>query len=112
MATDEALKVYKESRNELKQAIRRAKRGHEKSFTNRIKENPEAFYRYIKSKRVARLKDKGGNLHVEPEEVHEVLNKYFVLMFAKEKKLVEDDIREESVKFLSQVAIEKEEVLY
>ena len=68
---------YKESRNKLKQGVRRAKRGNEKALASRIKENPKAFYTNIKSKRIARervgpLKDKGGNLCVEPEEMGEV----------------------------------------
>ena len=58
---------YKESRKKLKHGVRRAKRGHEKALASRIKENPKAFYSYIKSKRAARervgpLKDRGGNL--------------------------------------------------
>eukprot|EP00061_Rhincodon_typus_P015762 g43623.t1 len=48
---------------------------------------------------------------VEREEVGEIRNKYFVLVFTKEKELMEDDLSEESIKFLSQVAIKKEEVL-
>eukprot|EP00061_Rhincodon_typus_P012728 g38638.t1 len=51
------------------------------------------------------------NLCVEPEEVAETPNKYFVLVFTKEKELVEDDLREGSVEFLSQIAIKVEEVL-
>ena len=52
-------------------------------MASRIKENPKAFYTYIKSKRVARervgpLKDRGGNLCAEPEEMGKVLNEYFV----------------------------------
>eukprot|EP00061_Rhincodon_typus_P009663 g33323.t1 len=73
MGIDKALQVYKESRKELKQGIRRAKRSHEKLLADRIKENPKAFCTYIKSKRIARervgpLKDKGGNVRVDPEE--------------------------------------------
>eukprot|EP00061_Rhincodon_typus_P005144 g24309.t1 len=91
------------------------KKGHEKLLANRIKENPKTFYTYIKSKRVARertgpVKDKGGNLCVEPEEVGEVLNEYFVSVFAKDKELVEGDLREGTVEFTGQVAINKEQV--
>eukprot|EP00061_Rhincodon_typus_P015388 g43029.t1 len=116
METDEALEVYKESGKELKQRIRRAKRGHEKSLANWIKENPKAFYTYAKSKRVTwervgPFKDKEGNLCVEPDDVGEVLNEYFVSVFTKEKELVEDDVREGSVEYQSQVAIKKERVL-
>ena len=49
------------------------------SLADRIKENPMAFYTYIRNTRVARervgpLKDKGGKLCVEPKEVGEILN--------------------------------------
>ena len=62
-------------------------------MASRIKENPKAF---TKSKRVARervgpLKDKGGNLCVEPEEMGEVLKEYFASVFTKEKDLVDDE---------------------
>ena len=45
---DKALEEYKDSREELKQGLRRAKRGHEMSLAGRIKENPKAFYAYIR----------------------------------------------------------------
>ena len=47
LGTHEASVEYKESRNKLKQGIRRAKRGHEKVLASRIKENLKAFYVYI-----------------------------------------------------------------
>eukprot|EP00061_Rhincodon_typus_P009006 g32134.t1 len=70
----------------------------------------------MKNKRVARervgpLKDEEENLCVAPEEVGEILDKYFVSVFTKEKELVEDDLREGNVEFLSQVAMTKEEML-
>ena len=94
----------------------RTKRGHEKALASRIKENPKVFYPYIKSKRVARervgpLKDRGGNLCVEPEEMGEVLNEYFASVFTKEKDLVDDEPGKGCVDSLSHVEIEKEEVL-
>ena len=54
LKTDKALEEYSESRRELKHEIRRAKRGHEMSLANRVKENPKAFYAYIRSKRKSR----------------------------------------------------------
>eukprot|EP00061_Rhincodon_typus_P008006 g30223.t1 len=116
MGTDEALEVYEEDRKELKQGIRRSERCREKSLANRIKENITAFNTFMKSKmvdreRVGPLKNKGGNLCAEPEEVGDVLNEYFVSVFTKVKELVEDDLREGSIEFLSQVVIKKEAVL-
>jgi len=59
-------------------------------LASRIKEKPKAFYTYIKRKRVARervgpLKDRGGNLCVKPEEISELLNEYFALVFTKRR---------------------------
>ena len=47
LGTHEASVEYKESRKKLKQEIRRAKRGHEKSLASRIKENPKALFIHI-----------------------------------------------------------------
>ena len=48
------------------------------SLADRIKENPKAFYTYVRNKRVVRerigpLGDKGGELCLEPKEVGEIL---------------------------------------
>ena len=85
-------------------------------MASRIKENPKAFYTYIKNKRVARervgpLKDKGGNQCVEPKEMGEVLNEYFASVFIKEKDLVDDESGKGCVNSFSHVEIKKEEVL-
>ena len=85
-------------------------------MASRIKENPKAFCTYIKSMRVARervgpLKDKGGHLCVEPEEMDEVLNEYFASVFTKEKDLVDDESGKGCVDSLNHVEIKKEEVL-
>eukprot|EP00061_Rhincodon_typus_P003219 g19566.t1 len=111
-----ALEEYREIRKELKCGIRKAKRGHEMSSANRVKEHPKAFYAYIRRRKVARekvgpLKDKGGNLCGEPQEVGKILNKYFVLVFAVEKDMTDVDIRDECVNTLENVSILKEEVL-
>lgn len=74
---------------ESQEAMRdkRTKRNHEMSLTSGIKENPKAFYTFIKNEWVTRerfgpLEDKGGTL-LESENVGEVLNKYFALKFPK-----------------------------
>ena len=76
LKTDEAFEGYRESRKELKQGVRRARRSHKMSLADRIKENPKAFYTYIRNKRVTRervgpFKDKGGKLCAETKEVGE-----------------------------------------
>ena len=85
-------------------------------MASRIKENPKAFYTYIKSKRVARervgpLKGREGNLCVEPEEMGELLNEYFASEFTKVKDWVDDETGEECVDGLGHVEIKKEDVL-
>lgn len=72
--SDKALEEYKGGRKEVKQEIRSAKRGHEISLASRGKENPNAFYTYIRSKRIAKerigsLKHKGRHLCEEQEGV-------------------------------------------
>lgn len=50
----ESLENYKGHRSTLTKEIRRAKRGHEASLADKVKENPKRFYKYIQSKRVTR----------------------------------------------------------
>ena len=113
LGTHEANVEYKKSRKKLKQGLRRAESGHEKSLASRIKENPQDFYPDIKSKRVARdrvgsLKDRGGNLCVEPEEMGEVLNEYFASVFTKGNKLVDDESGKGCADSLGHIEIKKE----
>eukprot|EP00061_Rhincodon_typus_P003667 g20667.t1 len=96
--------------------IRKAKRGREVSLANKIKENPKAFVAYIRRKRVARervgpLKGKGEKLRMEPQEVEEILNKYFVLVFTKEKDMSDIEVRDEFVNTVENVNVLKEEFL-
>ncbi|PLS49478.1 hypothetical protein CYV29_15670, partial [Carnobacterium maltaromaticum] len=113
---DEALKEYRECRTNLKRGIKRAKRGHEISLANRVKENPKAFYSYIRSKRVTRerigpLKDKGGKLCVESEKMGEILNEYFASVFTEERDMTDVEVRNRCLITLGQVGIRREEVL-
>ena len=67
-------------------------------MTGRNKENTKTFYAYKRRKRVAKekvgpLKDSGGNMFVEPDEVGEVLNKYFSSVFTMEKDAVDGKCR-------------------
>ena len=51
LGNDRDLVEYTACRKGLKKEIRSARRGHEKALAGRIKENPKAFYKYVKSKR-------------------------------------------------------------
>ena len=116
LKTEGALEKYKESRKELKQGIRRAKRSHEMTLADRIKENPKAFYSYVRNKRVVRekvgpLRDKSGELCLEPKEVGEILNEYFASVFTKERDVLTGSVSEVSVDPLEKISITREEVL-
>lgn len=73
-----------------KPAIGRAKRGHEMSLSNWIKETPSAFLQCIK-KRIGPLRDKGGSLCLESGNVDEVQNKNFASAFTEEKGMEDSE---------------------
>eukprot|EP00061_Rhincodon_typus_P003697 g20745.t1 len=52
--SDRAPEVYRVARKELKNGLRRPRSGYEKTLAGRIKENPKAFYAYVRNKRLAR----------------------------------------------------------
>eukprot|EP00061_Rhincodon_typus_P001044 g13550.t1 len=114
--SDRALECYKLARKELKNWLRRARRGYEKALAGSIKENPKVFYTYVRNKkmttvRVGLIRDSGGNLFLESEEVWEVLNEYFASVFTSERDLVvcEDSVKQADM--LEQVEVRKEDVL-
>eukprot|EP00061_Rhincodon_typus_P011608 g36759.t1 len=96
--------------------LRRARRRHEKTLVDRIKENPKAFYTYVGNKSMARvrvgpIRRSGGSLSAESEEVGEVLNEYFASVFTCERDL---DICVDSMKqadMPKQIDVRKEDVL-
>ena len=57
------------------------------------------------------LKDSGGNLCVEPEEVGEVLLMGSLQVFTKEKDVVDGECRREDVNILGHVEMKREEVI-
>eukprot|EP00061_Rhincodon_typus_P002054 g16490.t1 len=98
--SDRAPESYKVARKILKNGLRRARSGYEKASAGRIKENPMAFYTYVRNKRMDRVKvgpirDTGGNLCAESEEIGKVLNEYFASVLTSERDL---DVSEDSVK--------------
>eukprot|EP00061_Rhincodon_typus_P001763 g15715.t1 len=71
--SDRVPEGYKIPRKELKNGLRTGRRGHEKALAGRIKENPKAFYTYVRNKRMARvmvrpIRDSEGNSCLESEE--------------------------------------------
>eukprot|EP00061_Rhincodon_typus_P014021 g40782.t1 len=61
--------------------------------------------------KVGLLKDKGGNLCLEAEDVGEILNKYFASVFTQEKDMEDREIRVEQANMLGRFEINKEVVL-
>ena len=89
----EAFVKYRTCRVELKKAIRKAKRGDEKSLAGKSRDNPKIFLQYVNGKRVTRVRvgpigDQGSNLWVEQEDIDRVWNEYFTSIFTQEN---EDD---------------------
>eukprot|EP00061_Rhincodon_typus_P013145 g39329.t1 len=87
------------------------------TLVSKVKENPTAFYIYIKNKRITwekvePLKDKGGNLCLEAEDVGEILNEYFVSVFTQEKDMEDIEISMEHANMPGQFEIKKEVVLH
>eukprot|EP00061_Rhincodon_typus_P005789 g25733.t1 len=81
-----------------------------------VKENPKGFYKYIKDRRVTRekigpVKDQQGHLRVEPQEMSEILNKYFASVFTVEKDMEDIDHGEINSDILKNVHITEEEEL-
>eukprot|EP00061_Rhincodon_typus_P002481 g17687.t1 len=75
--SDSTLEGYKVARKELKNALRRARRGYEKVLAGRIKESPKAFYTYVRNKRMARVRvgpiwDSRGNIDQKFKWTHHI----------------------------------------
>eukprot|EP00061_Rhincodon_typus_P008863 g31857.t1 len=86
------------------------------TLASRVKENPKAFYRYIKNKRVTKekvgpLKDKGGNLYLEAEDMGKILNENFASVFTQEKDMEYSEISVERANMLGHFVIKKQVVL-
>ena len=114
--SDGSIEGYKLARSELKKGLRRARRGHEKSLAGRIKENPKAFYSYVRNKRMTRVrlgpvKDSSGNLCMESVEIGEVMNEYFSSVFTKERGHVFEEEKVLQANRLEEVDVRREDVL-
>eukprot|EP00061_Rhincodon_typus_P003901 g21251.t1 len=116
LKSDRDHEKYKESRKVLQQGIRRARRDHEMTKAGRFNENPKAFYRYVKNKRITEekvgpLKDKGENLCLEAEDVGEILNEYIASVFTQEKDMEDGKICVEHADVPGNFEIKNEMVL-
>eukprot|EP00061_Rhincodon_typus_P001304 g14361.t1 len=61
--------------------------------------------------RVGLVRDSGGNLCAESEDVGEVLNEYFASVFTSERDLVVSEDKVKPADMLEQIDVRKEDVL-
>ena len=84
----QSFEAYKKVQNDVKKAVKVAKRKLEKSLAKGAKKNPKAFYSYLKKKAsnkvsVGPLMD-GDNLVNDDTEMAELLNNFFCSVFTRE----------------------------
>ncbi len=80
---------FKKCRNEINTEIRKAKINFETKLADNIKEDPKSFYAYVRSKSKARvkigpIKDNGGKIVSDNNEMANIFNEYFSSVFTKE----------------------------
>ena len=78
--------TYARYRNQVKSSCRKAMREFTKSLATEVKQNPKAFYSYVRSRTKTKgtipdLKDDTGTLVNKDEAKAEVLNNYFTSVF-------------------------------
>ena len=81
--------TYIRKRNQTAREIRRAKRKHEKNISQKCKEDPNVFWKYVNAKSktsagLSCLKDKDGNLLTSDKDKANALNNFFTSVFSKE----------------------------
>ena len=84
----QSFQAYKKVQNDVKKAVKLAKRKFEKSWAKGAKKNPKAFYSYLKKKTankvsVGPLMD-GDSLVTDDSEMAELLNNFFCSVFTRE----------------------------
>ena len=81
--------AFKKIQDQVKKAVRLAKRNFERKLAKVAKKNPKAFYGYMKKKTgnrvsVGPLKDSSGNLVTDDKLMAEQLNLFFCSVFTQE----------------------------
>ena len=85
----EEFQAYKKVQDQVKKAVRLAKRNFERKLAKDAKKNPKAFYGYMKKKvsnrvSVGPLKDSTGQLVTDDQVMAEHLNQFFCSVFTQE----------------------------
>ena len=83
---------YKRARNEYVRIRREEEKNFEKDIVNKCKDEPKLFYRYINGKMkhkdtINKLR-RGGRIYEKAEEMSELMNESFKLVFMKETNYV------------------------
>ena len=81
---------YKRAQNKVTREYKKAKKKFEKKLALNIKANPKAFYAFVRSKsmtkeKVGPLKNAGGEMFSDDQEMCHLLNDYFNSVFTNEK---------------------------
>ena len=107
---------YVRLRNDVKMAVKHAKKANEERIARDAKRNPKAFYQYVASKSktktgVCNLTKEDGTLTLNDSEKAEVLSNFFSSVFTKDK-LNEPvpDFNTNVLNFLSKININKEHI--
>ena len=85
----EEFKAYRKIQDQVKKAVRLAKRNFERKLAKDAKKNPKAFYSYMKRKTsnsvaVGPLRDSSGQLVTDDRLMAEQLNQFFCSVFTEE----------------------------
>lgn len=93
---------YKRVRNTTNEVVKNSKRSYEKSISQKSKNEPKHFWRYVKSKTksktgVSNLKTRDGEYVKSDQEKAEVLNEFFTTVFTKENLSTIPDVTERQV---------------
>ena len=80
--------MYKCLEKEAKRKIRNSKNSVERKVAREAKENPKAFFSFVNSAKTSRvkigpLKDKDGNIVIDPREQAEILNSHYATVFTR-----------------------------
>jgi len=88
-ATYENESNYKKSRNQVTASIRKARKQFELQIVEKIKEDPKAFYSYVRNRsktkvKIGPLKDVDGNIVSDNKGMSAILSEYFSTVFTRE----------------------------
>ena len=81
--------AYTKARNALRTLTRNLRKQFERQIANNVKENPKAFWSYVRSRMKTRpvignIEDMDGKLHTSDEDISNAFNRYFSSVFTHE----------------------------